>query len=344
MSGAELPLRGRVWRPSPWFAAAGLAYGIAAHLRNRLFDLRILRDHKLPVPVISVGNLTAGGTGKTPLVLWCVEELRRLSRKPGVLARGYGRAREEALNDEGLMLASAVPGLPQVQDPDRVRGGNELVRRFGVDAVVLDDGFQHRRIQREMDFVCLDARSPFGGGRCLPAGYLRERPWGLRRATALVLTRAEDLTAAAEKPLVDLLKRLSPHASVHRATHAPLDLWSRPDGRSEPPEALKGRKVLLFSGIGNPSSFEETVRRLRAVVLDHVVFEDHHRFREEELSALAGRAAGEGASLLTTEKDEARLFSAKVPRTVLRVRLRFLSEPPCLDLFEPPGSADGAEA
>src|SRR5687768_6617186 len=137
-----------------------------------MFDAGLLRVERAAVPVISVGNLTAGGTGKTRLVHWLVAELRGRGLRPGVLSRGYGRAPGQALNDEGRMLAAAFPGLPQVQEPDRVRGARALVAASGVDVIVMDDGFQHRRLWRDLDVVCLDATSPFGGGACLPAGLL----------------------------------------------------------------------------------------------------------------------------------------------------------------------------
>jgi tetraacyldisaccharide 4'-kinase len=315
------------WRPSPLLAPLGWIWSGVARTRNRMFDAGWLRVERAGVPVISVGNLTAGGTGKTPLVHWLVAELQAAGKRPGVLSRGYGRLPGEALNDEGRMLAAAFPGLPQVQEPDRVRGAHELVAGSRADVIVMDDGFQHRRLSRDLDVVCLDATSPFGGGQCLPAGLLREPVAGLARAGAIVLTRAEGLGAAGERPLVALLRELAPRATIHKATHAPHDVVRRPDGASAAPGTLRGRAVWLLSGIANPDSFEETVLRLGARVAGHDRFPDHHPFTGPELGDAAERAGRAAAELLTTEKDDVRMPQGRSPRLVLRIRLRFLSEP-----------------
>src|SRR5262249_14997671 len=174
----------------------GAAYGACAAWRNAAFDRGARAVQRLPVTVVSVGNLTVGGTGKTPAVVWLCALAAARGRRPGVLARGYGRAPGARLNDEGEMLARALPGLLQDQAPARAAAGRRLLA-LGADFVVLDDGFQHRRLHRDVDLVCLDARLPFGNGRCLPAGELRERPDGLRRADAVILTRADGLDPAA---------------------------------------------------------------------------------------------------------------------------------------------------
>src|SRR5262249_33431092 len=158
-----------------------------AELRNAAFDRGWRRVHRLPVTVVSVGNLTVGGTGKTPTVAWLCALAAARGRRPGVLARGYGRAPGALLNDEGEMLAGAGPGRRTERAPDRAAAGRRLLTR-GADFVVLDDGFQHRRLHRDVDLVCLDARLPFGIGRCLPAGELREQPAGLQRADAVIPT------------------------------------------------------------------------------------------------------------------------------------------------------------
>src|SRR5690606_22578410 len=151
-----------------------LAYSLGTALRAAAYDRGLLRVERLDVPVVSVGNLTVGGTGKTPLVAWLVERARRAGRRPGVLARGYGRPEGATLNDEGELLAARFADLPQVQDPDRVAGGRRLCATPAVDLVILDDGFQHRRLYRDLDLVCVDAKEPFAGGLQLPAGDLRE--------------------------------------------------------------------------------------------------------------------------------------------------------------------------
>jgi tetraacyldisaccharide 4'-kinase len=176
------PLRQALW-------PLGLAWGAVAGVRNWLFDARLRKVHRLPVPVVSIGNLTVGGTGKTPAVAWLCALAKAHGKRPGVLARGYGRAPGARLNDEGELLQRRMPWLLQEQDPDRVAAGARLVGK-GADFVVLDDGFQHRRLHRDLDVVCVDATLPFGNGLCLPAGDLREFRSGLRRAGMVLLTRA----------------------------------------------------------------------------------------------------------------------------------------------------------
>ena len=303
-------------------------YGGAVRIRNALFDRRLRRIERLPVPVVSVGNVTVGGTGKTPLVMWLVETLRQLARRPGVLARGYGRATGAALNDEGAMLAARYPGLLQVQDPDRVRGGRRLVE-LGADVVVLDDGFQHRRLHRGCDLVCVDALAPFQGALLLPAGDLREPVVGLGRADAVVLTRADGLSEAGRETAVERLRRACGRdLPVFAARHAPRDLVMHPGGESFDVDALRGRRVGLLSAIGRPEAFEATVAALGADVAWSVRCRDHHRFGEDELREVADRARRDGVTLVVTEKDEPKLASCALPRWVLRVDLRFLGEAP----------------
>ena len=308
----------------------GWLYGLGTRVRDACYDHRLLRVQSLPVPVICVGNLTVGGTGKTPVVMWIVEELRRLGKRPGVLARGYGRQPGDMLNDEGRMLAAAIPDLPQVQDPDRFAGGRELIETHGVDLIVMDDGFQHRRLARDLDLVCIDAESPFGGGACLPAGFLREPAIGLARAGAVVLTRYDRLDAAAAEPLGRLVRSLAPNATVYKATHSPLELVDRPSGETRPPDDLAGRAVFLLSAIGQPDHFETTVRRLGADIKGHRSFIDHHVFTAAELEAVAAQASAAAAVLVTTEKDEARLCAWTQPRLVLKIRIGFLGASPDL--------------
>ncbi len=303
-------------------------YGGVMRLRNFAFDRGLRRVYRLPVPVWSVGNLTVGGTGKTPLVAWLVEQLRAAGRRPGVLARGYRRPPGALLNDEGRMLAARFPDLPQEQDPDRVRGGERLVAR-GVDIVVLDDGFQHRRLHRDRDIVCVDAARPFANGWLLPAGDLREPPSGLRRAQIVVLTRAGALTPDELARSVARVRDVAgPGAAVHAADHAPVALLSRPDDHELPLAMLRGLRVVLLSAIGQPRAFEATVGALGAIVVRHVVRRDHHAHTEAELASIAVDLVDRDLVLVTTEKDDAKLAGSQVPRLVLRIAMRFVGAAP----------------
>ncbi len=316
------PLRQALW-------PLATLYGAVAAARNALFSLGWKTAHRLDVPVVSVGNLTVGGTGKTPTVAWLCQLAKDAGRTPGVLARGYGRAPSAALNDEGVLLQRRLPWLLQEQDPDRVAAGRRLVER-GADFVVLDDGFQHRRLHRDLDVVCLDARLPFGNGHCLPAGDLREFRSGLRRADLLLLTRADALGRDQRAARVARLRQLSgkPAIPVHACAHAPSDVVDRPSGAVAPARDLDGARVVLLSAIAKPMSFRATVEALGAEVVQEFVHRDHHRFTDGEVAAALAAARAADAQLVTTEKDDARLDGFDAPRRVLRVDLRFVDAPP----------------
>ena len=214
MSEAPNPLRQALWPLSP-------LYGLVAAVRNGLFDAGWRRAARLPVPVVSVGNLTVGGTGKTPTVLWLAQLAKDQGLRPGVLARGYGRERGAELNDEGTMLQARLPWLLQRQDPRRFQAGKQLVED-GANIIILDDGFQHRQLARDVDLVCLDAVMPFDNNRCLPSGDLREWRSGLRRADIVLLTRADRLSADQLHQRVDRVRQLAGDSSlpVYACEHA----------------------------------------------------------------------------------------------------------------------------
>jgi tetraacyldisaccharide 4'-kinase len=298
-------------------------------LRNLGYDRGWLASHGLPVPVLSVGNLTVGGTGKTPTVIWLVDMLRGLGRQPGVLARGYGRAEGEILNDEGQVIAQRFPDLPQIQNPDRVASGRQLVAQHGVDLVVLDDGFQHRRIKRDLDILCMDARRPFAQGLVLPAGDLRESRTGIRRADLILLTRTEGLALdQIESRRQDLQRFAGREIPIFPCEHRPSGLRSMPAGDLLQVDALQGRSVLLLSSIARPESFRETVLGLGAEVTGHVIRRDHHVHSEEEITSVLSSAQGMGAEVLTTEKDSVKLKRMAVPHLVLEIDLHFTQSTP----------------
>ncbi len=322
MGASDQPLRAALW---PF----GLAYGAVMAVRNWAFDAGLRRSHRLPVPVVSVGNLTVGGTGKTPTVQWLCARARAVGKRPGVLARGYGRAPGAELNDEGAMLQTALPWLLQEQDADRVAAGQRLLAR-GADFVVLDDGFQHRRLQRDLDLVCLDARAPFGNGLCLPAGDLREFRSGLRRAGLVLLTRAEGLDVEAIAARSHRVRDLAgqEHLPVHATSHGPVEVRCEPDASVVPLAKLREQAVVLLSAIARPGSFRATVEALGARVVQELRHRDHHRFTAAEAAAAAVQAERAGAWLLTTEKDAPKLRGCGVPFRVLRVALQFFGQEP----------------
>lgn len=302
--------------------APAALFGLAARLRGRLYDRGWLPAYRVDVPVVSVGNLVAGGTGKTPMVVWLVERLARRGLRPGILSRGY-RGAEGGKNDEGRMLARLAPGVPHVQRPDRVAGAQELERAH-VEVVVLDDGFQHRRLVRDLDLVLVDATRPWGLAAAadrepvralLPRGLLREPPRALARADAVVITRADGVAPRALARLEAELARLAPGRPILRAVHAPKCLWNAADGARLGLDLLRGAEVDLVSGIGNPAAFEATARALGARVVEHRAFPDHHDYAPADLAGLGERR------LVTTAKDAVKLEGVEPAPWVLDVAL-----------------------
>lgn len=320
-AGADNPLRQALW-------PIGLLWCGVAAARNAGYDRGLLRARKVAATVVSVGNLTVGGTGKTPTVAWLCELARARGRQPGVLARGYGRAPGAKLNDEGAMLQRQLPWLLQEQDPDRVAGGERLAS-MRADYIVLDDGFQHRRLHRDLDLVCLDAARPFGNGMCLPAGDLREARRGLRRAGIVFLTRC---SAVDPRALVERVARVRELAGrkvqVFLTDHAPVEVVAQPEGLALPLRDLRGRRCVLLSGIARPASFRATMEALGADVVGEFRHRDHHRFTADEVAAAARAAAAADAWLVTTEKDDARMPPGAPSRMTLRIALRFLDGAP----------------
>ena len=303
----------------PWYA---LAWPLARIWKwgSRRDQRRALACRReLPVPVISVGNITMGGTGKTPCVLRVAELLRAAGNRPGILTRGYGRGSPE----RQLLLppgGAAPPGLraehtgdePQIfvragvapvgVGIDRFATGTELIRQFGVDVLILDDGFQHRRLARSLDLVLIDALNPFGGGHLFPLGRLREPLDGLARAHLVLITRSQfsDLPRAIES----VVRRYNAKAPVFHACVEPRVWVEQKSGRELPVSARPFDRAVVICGLGNPISFRRTLERLGVAPVDWLEFPDHHHYRPDELRRVAHQAGLRGATaLVTTEKD-----------------------------------------
>ncbi len=297
-------------------------FGVAAGARSALYELGLLQSVRLDVPVISVGNLTAGGTGKTPMVAWLARELERRGRRVGILSRGYG-AKVDGANDEALLLAELAPGVEHVRDVDRVRGARELARR-GIDVIVLDDGFQHRRLARDLDLVLIDATRPWGleasDGKppvraLLPRGLLRETPRNLARADLVILTRVDQVASRELESLRVELTSLAPGRPLATAVHRAARVRD-PENRAQPIESVKDVEFELASGIGNPDAFERTVRALGARVVAHHRFPDHHAWSASELGLFAPPRR-----VLTTAKDAVKLRALGAKPWVLEIEL-----------------------
>jgi tetraacyldisaccharide 4'-kinase len=299
---------------------------------------------KLDVPVISVGNLTMGGTGKTPCVLRLAELLGERGRRPGILTRGYGRVSplpvlalpvgatvrtEESGDEPQIFLRARV--APVGIGADRYRSGTLLREQFGVNVMLLDDGFQHVKLARDFDVVLVDALNPFGGGEVFPVGRLREPVEGLARADAVLITRSEasDLAPAIERAV----RRWNPRAPVFRARIQPEWWVEYRTGRNIPTEELKLERAGVFCGLGNPQSFYRTLAGLGTRYADCLEFEDHHRYRPHELKRMAEQFRRNGATaLVTTEKDAVNLCDgadellAPLPLYWLKIGMRIEGE------------------
>ena len=311
-------------------ARAGLAvlegpYRCAMRLRNALYDTAMRPAWHASVPVVSVGNLTLGGTGKTPMVEHVARRLLARDRRVVILSRGYGAGR--GVNDEARMLRRHLPDVPHLQHPDRVRLARRAVEDHGAQVLVLDDAFQHRRLARDLDLVLLDATEPFGYGRVFPRGLMREPIASLRRADLVVLTRSDLCTP-------DQLERIR-HTVQHRAPdtrwvvtrHRPTDLVAA-DGTVEPTSNLHGTGVLAFAGIGNPQAFRATLERAGARLIDWREFGDHHPYTPADIVDLGHWAEQHHPDrVVTTEKDLVKIGRpalGDVPLRALRIEVDVL--------------------
>lgn len=288
----------------------GASWGWAGvgRMRNRLYDVLPGAVHRAGVPVISIGNLTTGGTGKTPVVAMVADRLRQHGRQPGIVSRGY-RAGADGTNDEQRVLALKCPRVPHKQHPRRTTAVRRLLEAHGCDVILMDDGFQHRRLHRDFNVVLIDATCPFGYGYVLPRGLLREPLSGLRRADYVLLTRSDQASEAERDTCRQRIARTAPHLAerIAEVRFPPTGLLDAA-GERQPTELAAHRTAFLMSGIGNPQAFRETCEFLRSTVVGEAVFADHHHYSEADLRAVREAAARHNADLiLTTVKDLVKL-------------------------------------
>jgi len=316
LSGAR---RGGLWsalRGGLWLASK--PYAAAMRLRRWAYRRGLFRSHSAGVPVICVGNLTTGGTGKTPMAAWVVERLKEAGCKPAILTRGYrgipGEGGRPGGSDEAGLL-DEMTRVPIVVDGDRVAGAAKAVAG-GADVLVMDDGYQHRRLRRDLDVVLIDAVEPFGFGHCLPRGLLREPPSALADAGAVVITHRDEAPPEEAMRLGDRLKGLAPGASLHAAVHKPTALIDE-TGAVQPLEDLFGRKVYAFCGLAGPEHFFTTLSRLGARLTGRRALADHAVYTPRIVAELADEAdRAEAKVLLTTQKDYIKLAGMDLPRPV----------------------------
>jgi tetraacyldisaccharide 4'-kinase len=307
--------------------AASFPYGWAIRYRNRRFDLGHSEIHRPAVPVVSVGNLTVGGTGKTPMVEWIARYFRSRGVRVAILSRGY-RAGEDGRNDEALELELALPDVPHLQNPDRAASAAVAVEELASQLLLLDDGFQHRRLARDLDVVLLDASEPFGFDHVLPRGTLREPVAGLQRAQAVVLSRADMLEAASREAIRRRVVELNPQAAWCEVDHRPAALLAA-DGARQPLADVAQRPIVAFCGIGNPAGFRHTLAALHGRVAAWREFPDHHAYARDDVEELAALVrTNDAAYAICTRKDLVKLRVPAIGNAPLRavaVELNFLA-------------------
>ncbi len=295
----------------------GAAFGLGVRVRHAAYRHGWFKTRRLNHPVVSVGNLTVGGTGKTPLVVHIAQWLLRVGLKPGILTRGYGRSSRDAIilvppgagrrpdprevGDEPALLARIIPEVPLVVCADRFRGGQAAEKQFHVNVHILDDGFQHLALARDVDVLALDATQSLSNRNLLPAGRQREPLSAIRRAQIVVLTRTD---SADPQPLEDLTRKIHPAARIFRSQTKLLGLADSLSGENVPIESIRAQKVAAFCALGNPQAFFADLRRWGFDVAAEDAFPDHHVYTGGEIERLAADARALGVSaLLTTQKD-----------------------------------------
>lgn len=339
----EILLR-RYWEePDTPIVTAGLSllsagYRSALAVRNLAYRCRVLRTGRLPCPVISVGNVTLGGSGKTPMVELIVRALKELDVAPAVVSRGYGRETRgvhvvadqqsnklgpRAAGDEPFMLAERLPGVVVVVGENRFDAGRVAVER-GATAVVLDDGFQHRTVEKDLEILVLNGRAPWGNARLFPRGMLREPLPAMARADLIAITNPP--SEAAVEAVAGTIRRYNERAPLLVSSYEVVEAQDVRGEISASAEELAGRRLLAFAGLGSPQSFADTLDAMAVRVAGLMEYPDHHWFAQGDLDDLAQQSRAVGAEgLITTEKDWARLRGLRLPAVplwVLAVRVR----------------------
>jgi len=332
-------------------------YEHVVQLRLNLFRHRVLRSQSLGCPVISVGNLTVGGTGKTPVVEMLARELTRRGRRVAILTRGYksvpkplikrlgnklfknqavfaprivsdGRTLlldSRTAGDEPFMLANNLRGVVVLVDRDRVKSGYYAIQHFGCDTLLLDDGFQYLRLRHSYEIALIDRQAPFGNRFILPRGTLREPKKNLRRATHIFVTKSQ---AESDESLIREVRQYNRTADIIECAHRPVHFRNLLTGEIHPLDFVAGRRAASLCGIAVPESFEDALRKLGADLEFTEAFTDHHRFTPKEIESFLRRCGRRGIELiLTTEKDAVRIpriLDPEVPIYYLRVEIEIL--------------------
>ena len=336
--------------PVPWFSletvlfGISIVYGLGMRLRAWLYANSWISSRSLPCTVVSIGNLTAGGTGKTPMTIFIAQYIRDRGYAVAVISRGYGGQLEtqggivsdgasilvgpEQAGDEPYLLARSLLGIPVLVGRRRYATGMLAVNRFSPDVIVLDDAFQHLRLQRDFDLVLLDSRSPFGNGHLLPRGLLREAPAALKRAHAIIYTRGRQSQRPDRSYRIPVNRPVfvTRHQSVIRSTGAEGKGWITQSSSLTP---LRAKKAVAFAGLADNQQFFEMLRQSDCQLVQTFAFSDHHHYTRLDMDAIGAAARQAGADLVvTTGKDSVKLdrsFPWPLPVVVIDVQIEFLA-------------------
>jgi tetraacyldisaccharide 4'-kinase len=351
---------------------AAIGYSLTVRLRNFMYAKGLLKVHYVEATILCVGNITVGGTGKTPLVVWICNLINQNSKlktqncKCAILTRGYkARAQENKdFKDEIAIFAERCPEAEVIVNPDRVAGAAEAIDKYAAKVLIMDDGFQHRRLARDLDIVAIDATQPFGYGKMLPAGLLRESVSSLKRVGAVVITRCDQVSETQLSELEQRLRATNPDIIIAKSIHAAVSVKyqdasiipakagiqkdskkmasclrrARPalDTGNDNVEQLKGKKVFAFCGIGNPDAFLNTIKNLGAKLAGSKAYDDHYHYTDACLTEISEQAKELGADLiLTTQKDWTKVisnfksqisdFKLPLPFAYLAIEIKFLT-------------------
>ncbi|MEI9479718.1 MAG: tetraacyldisaccharide 4'-kinase [Deltaproteobacteria bacterium] len=330
-------------------------YAWAVRMWALCYELGVKRSKRLPCPVISVGNITVGGTGKTPLVMALVKGLAKRGIRTAILTRGYKGKKvsghvasdgqsiflsPEESGDEPYLMSKTLKGTPVVIGKNRFLAGEKALHQFGVDGVLLDDGYQHLQLHRDLNILLIDSNIGFGDRHLLPRGILREPLEQLRRASLILLTKVDP--PEAPRPLEEELRKLHPSLPIFHSHYEPLGLIG-PKEEREDLHALQGKNVLALSGIANPGSFSSLLKKCGSEVIKEIAFPDHHHYTAYDLRSIEEKSKGTDY-IVTTEKDMVKLNPLNIDRLpirALRIEMRIWEEEAffdrILDLFSDEG-------
>jgi len=324
VSGRETGIKAAVLRSG--LRCLEMPYSSVVAVRNFLYDREILPAVHFPVPIISVGNLTLGGTGKSPMVAWLCRFFLERKQHPGLVSRGYQKVSHEG-NDEFWEMSRRFPNVPHIQNKNRAEAIQKLLQTEQVDTIILDDAFQHRRVVRNIDMVLLDATAPFGFGHIFPRGTLRESLNGLRRADIALLTRSDLADEAERRHIRERVLAINPNIVWGETVHVPTSLIAAKTFSAEPMATISGQSVLAFCGIGNPAAFRNTLERCGVRIAKLIPFPDHHHYTASDAGELVRTTKELGTdSILCTMKDLVKLDQldfAEFPLRAVSIEIQF---------------------